>query len=194
MAIPEKYLRMMGLFERALRTEDFSEINTIPLNELQLAKAYLHLDRNMPFYQLILDKIREKERQKELEENIRRITFNISQSPIGILNTGEIREVESIAANVSLLDQEENDKVGIAILNLTKAVTDSKELSETQRKEALEFLETLSGQAPIPQEKRLPSASLKAVFNGLASTINTAGSLAQLWTTWGTQIAAYFGF
>jgi hypothetical protein len=66
---------------------------------------------------------------------------------------------------------------------------------ETNRKkEALEFLETLSGQAPLPQERRLPAASLKAVFNGLAATINTAGSLAQLWTTWGTQIAAYFGF
>jgi hypothetical protein len=57
---------MMGMFEHALRTEDFSKIDAIPLNELQLAKAYLHPDRNMPFYQLILDKIRKKERQKEL--------------------------------------------------------------------------------------------------------------------------------
>jgi hypothetical protein len=102
--------------------------------------------------------------------------------------------VKSIAINVSLLDQKDHDEVGVAILNLTKAVAESGELSEAQRTEALELLQTLSGQAPIPKEKRLPSSSIKAVLNGLTSLINTAGSLAQLWSTWGAQILSYFGF
>ena len=61
MVVPDKYLEIATKFERALRTGDFTEINTIPLDDLKLAKAHLIPDRNFPYYSLLLDKINEKE-------------------------------------------------------------------------------------------------------------------------------------
>lgn len=61
MEIPEKYFEIKAKFEKALKTEDFSEIDAIPIKELKLAKAHLSFDRDFPYYSLILEKIKENE-------------------------------------------------------------------------------------------------------------------------------------
>jgi hypothetical protein len=63
-AIPDAYMKIQAKFQRALKTEDFSEIDVIPLNELKLAKAHLLPDRNSSYYSLLLEKIKEKESVK----------------------------------------------------------------------------------------------------------------------------------
>ena len=64
MIVPDTYMKIQAKFQRALKTEDFSEIDVIPLNELKLAKTHLVRDRNEPYYSLLLDKIEEKESMK----------------------------------------------------------------------------------------------------------------------------------
>ncbi len=48
MATPEKYLKIMAKFQRALKKEDYSEIDAIPLEDLKKAKNHLYPDRNDP--------------------------------------------------------------------------------------------------------------------------------------------------
>ena len=60
MAIPQKFMEIQAKFQRALRSEDFDEIDAIPIEDLKLAKAYLIPDKDFPYYSLLLDKIREK--------------------------------------------------------------------------------------------------------------------------------------
>lgn len=61
MAVPEKYMGIMAKFQKALKTEDFTEIDLIPLKDLKLAKAHLVNDKGSAYYPLLLDKITEKE-------------------------------------------------------------------------------------------------------------------------------------
>lgn len=61
MVVPDKYSEIRAKFQRAIKSSDFTEINTIPLEELKLAKAHLVRDMNSPYYSLLLDKIKEKE-------------------------------------------------------------------------------------------------------------------------------------
>ncbi len=61
MVVPEKFMEIMAKFQKALKTEDFTEIDLIPLKDLRLAKAHLINDKGSAYYPLLLDKINEKE-------------------------------------------------------------------------------------------------------------------------------------
>lgn len=61
MVVPEKFMNIMAKFQRALKTEDFTEIDLISLKDLRLAKAHLINDKGSAYYPLLLDKIAEKE-------------------------------------------------------------------------------------------------------------------------------------
>src|ERR1700690_2737104 len=63
MVVPTKYFEIKAKFQKALSTEDFSEIDSIPLQDLKLAKSHLIKDINSPYYSLLLEKINEKESQ-----------------------------------------------------------------------------------------------------------------------------------
>jgi hypothetical protein len=177
-------------FQRALRNHDLKEVIPIPLEELIFAQAELYLDRNMEYYQLLLSQIREK----QLERDIQRTAFNITNSAIGVLNTGEMKDIESISMHVSLLREGTQAEVANAIEQLTKSVVASQELSKEQKQEMLELLETLSGQAALIPEKRLKPGAIRSVFSALAVSMNAAGGLASVWQTWGPIIKAFLGF
>lgn len=61
MTVPEKYMEIMAKFQKALKTEDFAEIDSIPLKDLKLAKAHLVNDKGSAYYPLLIDKIAEME-------------------------------------------------------------------------------------------------------------------------------------
>lgn len=61
MQIPDKFKKMAVAFQRALKTNRFEEIDSIPLEDLRLAKAHLIPDKKFPYYSLLLDKIKERE-------------------------------------------------------------------------------------------------------------------------------------
>lgn len=61
MAIPPRFMKIQAEFQRALKTEDYGEIDNIPLADLKLARNHLVSDRDFPYYSLLEDKIKEKE-------------------------------------------------------------------------------------------------------------------------------------
>lgn len=61
MAVPEKYLVIMSKFQKALKTEDFSEVDLITLDDLKLASSHLVKDQSTAYYHLLQSKIAEKE-------------------------------------------------------------------------------------------------------------------------------------
>ena len=121
------------------------------------------------------------------------ININISQSTIGILNTGEIEDVESIKFFVSSLCNSGNFEIADALKHLTEAVTDSQELSPRNRSEVLDQLTELGRQATSPQEQRSKPGVLNAIVKDVATILAGAGGLAKVWSTWGPSIKAFFG-
>lgn len=132
-----------------------------------------------------------------MEKGIRKmpsnLTINLQNSTIGILNAGEIEDVQSISVNVSSLVESGHDEVAKALKELTEAVAASSEISPGERAYVLENLEEISKQAALPSEERAKPGVLKSVLSGVASTLGAAGGLAEVWSTWGNVIRAFFG-
>lgn len=61
MAVPEKYLVIMSKFQRAVKTEDFKEVDSISLDDLKLASAHLAKDKSAAYYHVLQSKIAERE-------------------------------------------------------------------------------------------------------------------------------------
>ncbi|MBA7625663.1 hypothetical protein ES703_33095 [subsurface metagenome] len=71
MVVPEKYMKVLSIFQRAVKTGELSEINKIPLEDLKMAKHRLVSDKDSPYYSLLLDTIKERD---ALETTKRKIT------------------------------------------------------------------------------------------------------------------------
>lgn len=124
------------------------------------------------------------------EKQVTEIT--ISNSTIGILNTGQIKNIESITVNIGKLSDAGSDEVADALKNITAAVAESTELAVEVKSDTLEQLETLSAQAILPENERSKPGVMKAVLTTLSGTITAAGSLAGIWSTWGPAIQKFF--
>jgi hypothetical protein len=120
--------------------------------------------------------------------------IKISNSTIGILNTGQIKNIESININIGKLNDAGSDEIADALKNITAAVAESTELAVDVKSNTLEQLESLSEQAILPANERSKPGVMKAVFTTLSATLAAAGNLAGIWSAWGPAIQKFFGF
>ncbi|MBY0357954.1 MAG: hypothetical protein K2W82_08135 [Candidatus Obscuribacterales bacterium] len=111
----------------------------------------------------------------------------------GILNTGEIKNVENIDINITTLSQTGNAELVDAFRTITEAIGKDESLAPEKREEALQRLEQLTQEAAKPPEKRLPAFSLKDSLHGLSEIIKTSASSLTIWHLVGKTIAAAFG-
>lgn len=128
-----------------------------------------------------------------IKESISMNGINISNSNIGILNTGEIEDIQSISVNITNLSKSGAHEIAESIKQITEAVSKSHDLTESTKLTVLEQLEELSKQALIPIETRSKSGIIKAIISTLATTLGAAGGLAEVWSTWGPSIQKFFG-
>jgi hypothetical protein len=126
------------------------------------------------------------------ERPVKTEIFNISNSTIALLNTGDMKNIDSIAINILELEQEGKNEFAYAIKNITEAVSKSDELVRETKTAVLEQLAEITNQARLPVEGRMKPGALKAVISTVATTLSAAGGLAAVWSTWGPSILALF--
>ena len=117
----------------------------------------------------------------------------ISDSTIGILNTGTLRNIATIKLNISTLQASGLDSIANALGELAEAVQTSMELSGETRSEVLDQLEELSRLASAKAENKVKPGVVRAILTSLGTTLGAAGALAEVWSTWGPDIQAFFG-
>lgn len=119
------------------------------------------------------------------------MNVEISNSTVGMLNTGEIL-AESITANVSTLNDSNQQQIAEALRILTDAVKSSQDVSSQVQTEILEQLQLISEQATLaPPERK--AGLIKPTLAALATTLSAGGGLAEIWSKWGTTIENFFG-
>lgn len=128
----------------------------------------------------------------QIEEN-QMTEIKISNSTIGMLNTGQIKNIESINVNIAKLNGVGSDEVADALKNIASAVAESTDLADIDKSNTLEQLESLSEQAILPEKERSKPGVIKAVIATLSGTLAAAGNLAGIWSTWGPVIKKFFG-
>jgi hypothetical protein len=121
----------------------------------------------------------------------RPINVTVSGGQVGVINLGAVQG--NIEANVQTLAAQggAQEKFADAIRQVAAAVSGS-DLSEPEKKDALEMIDTLTVQAKEPPEKRVGGV-LKAVFTALPAAIGAAKGLTDLWEKFGPIIKAHFG-
>ena len=118
------------------------------------------------------------------------MNVEISNSTVGLLNAGEIL-AESITANVSTLNDSNQQQIAEALRILTDAVKSSQDFSSQVQTEILEQLQLISEQATLaPPERR--AGLIKPTLKALATTLSAGGGLAEIWSKWGTTIEDFF--
>ena len=129
-----------------------------------------------------------------LEKEVSMSEINITNSTIGVLNTGQMNNIKSIAVNIGKLNDSGLKEVAAAINALADAVAVSTELIDELKSSTLDQLESLSQQALLPEKERMKPGILKALGTALSSTLSAVGGLAEIWFTWGPAIQKFFGF
>ena len=119
------------------------------------------------------------------------IIFN--DSTVGMVNTGQVKNVKAISINISQLTNDSQSEVAEALKRITDFVTQNQEMASDQREELLDLLTDLSEQATLEPEKRMKMPSLRALVNGVVIGLGAAGSSADIWSTWGPAIKGFFG-
>ncbi|WP_152493269.1 hypothetical protein [Roseovarius sp. THAF27] len=104
--------------------------------------------------------------------------FNISQSQIGVLNTGSI---ERIDAAITLSKGSDSQLVGDQLKTLTDAVVQSEELSDDQKNEVLELTESLAEEIVGKRKPATIKAVMKAITEKVSSTTSLVGAADKLW-------------
>lgn len=119
--------------------------------------------------------------------------INLSNSAMNLLFGDAINDVQHISSNVSMLAESGNTEIAEALKKVTEAVAESTGLSDEDRADVLQNLEELSRQAALEPNQR-KAGVIKSILLGISSTLAAAGGSAEVWSTWGPAIRAYFGF
>ena len=103
--------------------------------------------------------------------------FTISQSQIGVLNTGSI---EKIDAAITLSKGSDAELIGVEIRALTEAVIQSQELDDKEKSDIIDLTETLSEEVVGKRKPATISAVMKEIVdrvNGVAALASAANKL-----------------
>lgn len=100
--------------------------------------------------------------------------------------------VNSVITNTVKISEQGNDDIATALQSLAKSIADAQEIAEEEKKDYLEQIKTLSEQALLPQDQRLPKSILKPMINLSLGALNAVASVAQVWSVWGPTIKAFF--
>jgi hypothetical protein len=88
---------------------------------------------------------------------VQRATFNsinIRDSNVGVVNTGQLTQVDTAITTIA---RQGNAQLAAALKSLTEVVLANSALSSPAKKEAVEILSTLSGEATLPANQRKSS-------------------------------------
>lgn len=116
-------------------------------------------------------------------------TVNVTGGMVGAINFGNVHEIQ-----VSLQTLTQNGEPGVsdAMLVLTQAILDSKEIAEALKNELLEQVAFLSDQATAPAADRKPGM-IKAMVGAVKGCAETVSSLAGAWTAVEPLLKGHFG-
>lgn len=139
---------------------------------------------------------REYQRQKDEDEKIEKQMSGAKRFDIRIEGHGNVLNMgsmlDNVIANSIKLNAAGEKEIAEALDEVSRAVGNADDLKESQKREFLEQLNTLSNEAVKPVDKRLPSSVLGPIIKYALSGLSAVGSVAKIWSTWGPQIEHFF--
>ena len=104
--------------------------------------------------------------------------FNISESNIGVINTGEVQRIDLAMGN---LQKDGATELVEALGNFTKTILDTDQMHAAEKNELLEQVAEVSEQVALPPDKR-KKGIIKALVDRIKSTASTFTTIAAAWS------------
>jgi hypothetical protein len=118
---------------------------------------------------------------------------NIYGGTFGNVNFGkQIGTITASANAVAEANPEKGAAFADAIRTLTQSVTESDDLKDEQKKEALDAIEAIGSQAELSPEKRKPGI-FKSALSYLPTILSATASTVKIWDLFGPTIKSFFG-
>lgn len=115
--------------------------------------------------------------------------INVTNSEVGVLNTGTIGNVDN---TLTVLNKSGAQELASAVSELTEAVIKSGDLSNNQKNEVLEMVGTISEEAVAPKESRKLGV-VKALIGQLTNLLMGIGNLGKAFETAKSAWESFFG-
>ena len=103
--------------------------------------------------------------------------IHVSDSQIGVINTGSIGTVDSA---VTVIQSEGNNELASAVVALTEAVLESNELANDEKNEVVELIAALSEEAAAPKQQRKPAVA-RVLLSRLSDALGGLLLLSGIW-------------
>lgn len=103
-------------------------------------------------------------------------TIKISNSTVGMLNTGTLSNLKDVEFTVELMESQGQGEIAKALAELTQAVFDSNEIAKEAKEEISQQLRFIATQINTKPEAR-QAGLIKAILSGLRTNIATAAAL-----------------
>jgi hypothetical protein len=127
-------------------------------------------------------------RQVVRADQVTQHNVSVSNSSIGVLNTGSLQMVNSAAVSLSQGGQKE---LSDAIKTLADGIARNTQVTKEVQDKALEILSFISSEATVSSEKRRRFA-IRPLLQELANLCSGVAGLAQLWQQFGPMITSWF--
>ncbi len=124
-------------------------------------------------------------------ERLEQTVINISGGNFANLNLGE--QIGTIKATVNVIASQgkAGADLATALRSLTEGIGADTGLTDAQKKEALEAVETIADQANLPAEQRRPGV-FKAAIGHLPTILSATVASIKIWETVHPVLAAFF--
>jgi hypothetical protein len=114
--------------------------------------------------------------------------IHVDNSAIGVLNTGNIEKVD---AAVTVLKETGEASAANAIVKLTEAVANKKDIDKEIKDNILEVLGAIATEATVPKDQRR-RAVIRPLITQLATWFSGLAGLSHLWDKYGSIIEVLF--
>ena len=103
--------------------------------------------------------------------------IHITNSSVGVLNTGDLARIDAV---ITLTKSTDVETIGTQLKMLTQSIVDSPDLNQAQKKEMLDLVETLGEQVVGPRKPSVIKTLLQSIEDrakGIAAIFSVAQSL-----------------
>jgi predicted regulator of amino acid metabolism with ACT domain len=115
--------------------------------------------------------------------------ISISDSAIGVLNTGNLEMVDSA---ISVLKNDPATKeVSEALKQLTDSIAAANDLGSKEKNEAIEILSVVASEAAAPNDKRKVSV-VNRLLAQFPTLIQTSAAVVDIWQAVGPSVISFF--
>jgi hypothetical protein len=115
--------------------------------------------------------------------------INVSNSQIGVLNTGDLAKIDAV---ITMSGGTDVEAIGESLRALTQALIDSTEMASVQKQETLDLVNALATQVVGPKSERKPSV-IMAIYKSIEERTKGFAALYTLAHALGGEIGRVFG-